>query len=98
MAIFLDILTLKKLFPVIDATGKPASGYYAGNVYHIGNYDECISIEHNTNGTTITGKYCLALITPAKKSFKNLMLAVSIIVNINLKLMNGYIRRSIEQL
>lgn len=47
-------------FSVFDATSKLQSGIISGNLYELGHYDQCISIERE-NGflQSVNGKYCL---------------------------------------
>ncbi|XP_017776356.1 PREDICTED: nose resistant to fluoxetine protein 6-like isoform X2 [Nicrophorus vespilloides] len=45
---------------MIDAAGKPSSGIMFGNIMQSGNYDECMSINHNL----IKGKYCTTIVKP----------------------------------
>lgn len=42
-----------------DAWGSKPSGLLYGNFYDFGNFDECLKINTQINGTTIKGKYCL---------------------------------------
>lgn len=51
------------LIAVIDAWGKIPSGILSGNVYELGQFDECIAIEQvmdNQSTNTLKGQYCLA--------------------------------------
>lgn len=41
----------------MDSTGKLPSGILGGNLFSLGSFDQCISIENNEK--TISGKYCL---------------------------------------
>lgn len=44
-----------------DAWGKVPSGILAGNLYELGNFDQCLSIEQSVvNAGKIRGQYCLA--------------------------------------
>ncbi|XP_060531734.1 nose resistant to fluoxetine protein 6-like [Cylas formicarius] len=46
---------------MLDATAKPQTGLATGNVLHIGNYDECLVVDHVHNASLrISGKYCTA--------------------------------------
>lgn len=46
---------------VVDAWGKVPSGILAGNMYELGNFDQCLSIEEAVeNVGKIQGQYCLA--------------------------------------
>ena len=44
-----------------DAWGKIPSGILMGNTYELGNYDQCIGIEYESQQSgKIQGQYCLA--------------------------------------
>jgi hypothetical protein len=44
---------------VIDAMGKPESGFAEGNLKWLGDYQECVGIKAVTDGKELfTGKYC----------------------------------------
>ncbi|EDW43346.1 GM23555 [Drosophila sechellia] len=47
---------------MIDAWGGIPSGIFTGNVYDLGNFDECINIKKDG----IRGKYCFLDVSPAK--------------------------------
>ncbi|KMZ05335.1 uncharacterized protein Dsimw501_GD18372 [Drosophila simulans] len=47
---------------MIDAWGGIPSGIFTGNVYDLGNFDECINIKKDA----IRGKYCFLDVSPAK--------------------------------
>ncbi|KAH8385578.1 hypothetical protein KR200_000705 [Drosophila serrata] len=52
---------------MIDAWGSIPPGILTGNVYDLGNFDECLSIRKEVSlGRTIRGKYCLLLSSPGK--------------------------------
>lgn len=58
------ILNTKKAF---DSWSKLPSGILQGNIKDYGNFDECISIEHDSKNETIgkfKGKYCHIQFTP----------------------------------
>lgn len=46
---------------VLDSWGKVQSGYFAGNVYNLGHFDECINYRFNIqpDNEVIQGRYCL---------------------------------------
>lgn len=46
---------------MIDAWGGIPSGIFTGNVYDLGNFDECINIKKDS----IRGKYCFLDVSPA---------------------------------
>lgn len=51
---------------VIDSWGLLPSGMLAGNWWNLGNFDECIAIDHAvTSSHSIKGKYCITKLTPA---------------------------------
>lgn len=43
---------------VFDSSTKIQSGLITGNLIDLGNYDECIDVEHVTPNITINGQYC----------------------------------------
>ncbi|CAG0883687.1 unnamed protein product [Darwinula stevensoni] len=46
-----------------DASGKIPAGYLYGNVYSLGNFDECLKVSVNSEGGyEFLGKHCLAQI------------------------------------
>ncbi|XP_044314894.1 LOW QUALITY PROTEIN: nose resistant to fluoxetine protein 6-like [Drosophila rhopaloa] len=47
---------------MIDSWGSIPSGLFTGNVYDLGNFDECINIKNNN----IRGKYCFLEAYPSK--------------------------------
>ncbi|XP_017046357.1 nose resistant to fluoxetine protein 6 [Drosophila ficusphila] len=47
---------------MIDSWGTIPSGIFTGNVYDLGNFDECINIKKDT----IRGKYCFLEVSPSK--------------------------------
>lgn len=54
---------------MLDATAKPMSGFFAGNLQQIGNYDQCLDIKRKINDDqTIKGKYCTAGVYQANTS------------------------------
>lgn len=44
---------------VFDATSKLQSGIISGNLYELGHYDQCVSIENEGVRQLVNGKYCL---------------------------------------
>lgn len=48
-------------FLVFDATSKLQSGLTHGNLADFGDYDLCLSIEHNATSGLIKGQYCFGL-------------------------------------
>ncbi|KAH8241181.1 hypothetical protein KR032_001438 [Drosophila birchii] len=51
---------------MIDAWGSIPSGLLTGNMYALGNYDECLNINKDIfEGVTIKGKYCFLETTPS---------------------------------
>ncbi|KAJ8922594.1 hypothetical protein NQ315_007624 [Exocentrus adspersus] len=49
---------------MLDASGKPGAGLLAGNIYVMGNFDECLNIHEENNNTIIDGQYCTVTVTP----------------------------------
>lgn len=45
---------------VLEAMGRPPMGLYEGNVYDLGQYDDCLAITHDINGEVMHTKYCYA--------------------------------------
>lgn len=48
---------------MIDAWGKIPAGVFYGNLLEFGNFDECLSVQHNSNIENIgdiMGQYCIA--------------------------------------
>ncbi|BFF91962.1 nose resistant to fluoxetine protein 6-like [Drosophila madeirensis] len=61
MAQFMQALTTGKLWAakMIDAWGSIPSGLLNGNIYDLGNFDECVKIRKEiTSSHSINGKYC----------------------------------------
>jgi len=56
---------------VIDAWGSIPSGILCGNLYDLGNFDECINIEKEN----IRGKYCF--LTASPKQFQGLSITTA---------------------
>ncbi|XP_033165923.1 nose resistant to fluoxetine protein 6 [Drosophila mauritiana] len=46
---------------MIDAWGFIPNGLLTGNLFDLGNFDECLSIKEVVGGQRITGKYCFLL-------------------------------------
>ncbi|KAH8347531.1 hypothetical protein KR059_012045, partial [Drosophila kikkawai] len=52
---------------MIDAWGSIPSGLLTGNLYDLGNFDECLSVREEINQTrTISGKYCFLTVSHGK--------------------------------
>lgn len=50
---------------MVDAWAKPQTGILTGNSMHLGNFDECISIDFRSNDSqNIRGQYCSAFVQP----------------------------------
>ena len=57
------LITHWYLLTVADASGKIPAGYLYGNVYSLGNFDECLKVSVNSEGgNEFLGQYCLAQI------------------------------------
>lgn len=53
------------IFAVIDAWGKIPAGILSGNLYSLGQFDECLAVQHelqaaDASSSTIRTQYCLA--------------------------------------
>ncbi|CAG0892613.1 unnamed protein product [Darwinula stevensoni] len=56
-----------------DASGKIPAGYLKGNVFSVGNFDECLKVSVNfDDGYRFLGKHCLAQIFAATEGRKTL--------------------------
>ncbi|XP_043653156.1 nose resistant to fluoxetine protein 6-like [Drosophila teissieri] len=52
---------------MFDAWGSKPSGLLTGNMYDLGNFDECLNIKQEVSlGRTIQGKYCFLSVSPAQ--------------------------------
>ncbi|EDW98154.1 nose resistant to fluoxetine protein 6 [Drosophila yakuba] len=52
---------------MFDAWGSKPSGLLTGNMYDLGNFDECLNINKEVSlGRTIQGKYCFLSVSPAQ--------------------------------
>lgn len=50
-----------------DSWGKIPSGVLQGNLYELGNFDQCLGVMHvNETGNSFKGQYCLAGIAPSQ--------------------------------
>ncbi|CAG9768851.1 unnamed protein product [Ceutorhynchus assimilis] len=69
-----DVFNFKKLWAMrmLDANAKFQTGFLTGNIFHFGNYDQCLGIEEIRGGDVIQGQYCTVAITPAKNSTSSL--------------------------
>lgn len=52
-------------FLVLDSWGKWPAGIYAGNMYELGHYDQCVELYHETGAYAgiIQGRYCFMTIS-----------------------------------
>lgn len=60
-----------------DAWGKLPSGILSGNLYELGNFDQCLSIDQFVpDAGTVKGQYCLATVAlnlnRSNKNFDNI--------------------------
>lgn len=60
-----------------DAWGKLPSGILSGNLYELGNFDQCLSINNFVQDAgAIKGQYCLASVAlrlnQSEKNFENI--------------------------
>lgn len=74
---------------MLDSMGKPPSGLLQGNIFWLGNYDQCITIEVDTrtnatieHKTKFTGEYCLIEIMPKLKLKLKLPFLIAIRVGV----------------
>lgn len=67
LRLFIDLIE----FVVIDASAKIGAGLLVGNIHQVGNFDECLAIQEDTDDRKITGQYCSILISPRKISNKS---------------------------
>lgn len=51
-------------FQMLDASGKLPTGFLAGTLTSLGNYDECVEIDVNQPKVKVKGQYCLIEIIP----------------------------------
>lgn len=58
---YITVLIIKVIFSilVIDASSKLQSGILYGNLYNLGEYDECVDANHMTEDGLLQGKYCM---------------------------------------
>lgn len=56
---------------VIDASAKLQSGLLYGNIYQVGNYDQCLNINKNPpnkSDNLVRGQYCTVMLFPTINS------------------------------
>lgn len=51
-------------FQMLDASGKVPTGFFAGTLTSLGNYEECLGIDVDQPKVKVKGQYCLIEITP----------------------------------
>ncbi|EDW43345.1 nose resistant to fluoxetine protein 6 [Drosophila sechellia] len=52
---------------MLDSWGSIPSGLLTGNMFDLGNFDECLKINHGVSlGRTIQGKYCFLSVSPTQ--------------------------------
>lgn len=49
---------------MFDSSAKVGSGLLKGNVFQVGDYEQCLDINDIVNGREIIGKYCNILLKP----------------------------------
>ncbi|XP_050313524.1 nose resistant to fluoxetine protein 6-like isoform X2 [Anthonomus grandis grandis] len=58
---------------LLDASSKPQPGFLTGNLFHFGNYDECLAIaEDKEEYGVIEGQYCTVAVTPVSNTSSDL--------------------------
>lgn len=64
---------------MFDASAKSPQGLLVGSSFHLGNFDECVTIEDpSDDGLTVEGQYCLAeIIWPQSEESKKVSKALS---------------------
>ncbi|KAH8280769.1 hypothetical protein KR054_010702, partial [Drosophila jambulina] len=65
---------------MIDSWGNLPAGLLVGNWWDLGNFDECLGIDHTdaTTGRHVRGKYCFAKIMPAPSLSKALVMKTAL--------------------
>ncbi|XP_032311125.1 nose resistant to fluoxetine protein 6-like [Drosophila ananassae] len=71
-------------FKMFDSWGKIPSGILRGNLYELGNFDECLNTKNILPAPfkNITGKYCFLSVTPSLLLGSNNPLAAAVKLNI----------------
>lgn len=69
---------------MFDSWGKIPSGILRGNLYELGNYDECLNTKNILSAPykNITGKYCFLSVTPSLLLGSNNPIAAALKINI----------------
>ncbi|XP_018573256.1 uncharacterized protein LOC108912502 [Anoplophora glabripennis] len=69
LKVLLKDLIRRKLWVIemLDASGKINSGFLKGNMYVVGNFDQCLSIHVEKNDTVIDGQYCTVILQPSSR-------------------------------
>ncbi|XP_017066863.1 nose resistant to fluoxetine protein 6 [Drosophila eugracilis] len=86
---------------MIDSWGSLPSGILYGNLYDLGNYDECLGIDHSvTSSHNVQGKYCFAKISlaPSISSYLKLKTAVCFPASCSAAHMDTMIRKLLQNL
>ncbi|XP_033169884.1 nose resistant to fluoxetine protein 6 [Drosophila mauritiana] len=86
---------------MIDSWGLLPSGMLVGNFWNLGNFDECIAIDHAvTSSHSIKGKYCISKVAPAPTALPILALksAVCFPASCSAANMDTMLRRLLQQL
>ncbi|XP_041450213.1 nose resistant to fluoxetine protein 6-like [Drosophila obscura] len=86
---------------MIDSWGSLPSGILYGNLRDLGNYDECLNIDHVvTTSHSVQGKYCFAKVSlaPSISSLLSIKTAVCFPASCSTALMDTMLRRLFEKL
>ncbi|KAH8343235.1 hypothetical protein KR059_007266 [Drosophila kikkawai] len=97
-----DLKSLKLwALKMIDSWGSVPSGIIAGNLIDLGNYDECLRIDHAvTSGHSVKGKYCFARfpILPSVSPLLSLKTAVCFPASCSAEHMDTMLRRLFQSI
>jgi len=86
---------------VIDSWGSLPSGILYGNLIDLGNFDECLGIDHFVNSShSVQGQYCLARfpLAPSISSYLALKTAVCFPASCSSAHMDSMLRRLFQNL
>ncbi|KYB27755.1 nose resistant to fluoxetine protein 6 [Tribolium castaneum] len=68
LKLFISALRKRELWALkmFDASAKPGPGIFKGNVFLVGDYEQCLGIKESVKGHEIVGKYCNVVFKPNK--------------------------------
>ncbi|XP_039496878.1 nose resistant to fluoxetine protein 6-like [Drosophila santomea] len=103
LALLSDDLSSSKFWALkmIDSWGLLPSGMLVGNWWNLGNFDECIAVDHAvTSSHSIKGKYCISKLAPAPSALPAFVLksAVCFPASCSAANMNTMLRRLFQKL